>query len=218
MVLPQSEGSRICEPRDRAPFEYAASELPSSTGGVPFPDPQRSEVLPSLRHAKCDPLDTFNEFGRRGICAMSLADVHAIDALDIDGLAAVVPALGAIAALCASTAGEHKIHVSEISELLDSRLRLGRYRCVACFFCPFHRTLTFVPLFVFAEPKRITEVDRVSPRKPVEIEPAGQPDGVFLRETTPSAVVRRASPHTLPASARRRKFSPCLRSAGSSAS
>jgi hypothetical protein len=31
-----------------------------------------------------------------------------------------------------------------------------------------------------AQPKRITEIDRVAVGKPVEVEAAGEPDGIFL--------------------------------------
>jgi len=38
-----------------------------------------------------------------------------------------------------------------------------------------------VPVRILTQPKRIREVDRISARKPVEVEPSGQPDRIFLR-------------------------------------
>ena len=48
-------------------------------------------------------------------------------------------------------------------------------------------TLLFSPR-LRAQPKRIREVDGVPARKPVEIQPAGEPNGVFLRDVISSAM------------------------------
>ena len=37
-----------------------------------------------------------------------------------------------------------------------------------------------------AQPKRIGRVDRVAPRKAIQIEPARQPNGIFLRKPPPA--------------------------------
>jgi len=44
----------------------------------------------------------------------------------------------------------------------------------------FAAVLPFVLLS--AQPKRIAEVNRIPTRKPIQIEPAREPDGIFLRE------------------------------------